>query len=82
MTTESIHELKPCPFCGGAAELDTMRVYRNVRNGALVDAVAVYCIRCGAEMSVCRDDVPGSVDDLAHGLVEAWNSRVPQEDAQ
>lgn len=77
MTTNP--ELKPCPFCGGAAELDTMRVYRNVSNGALVDAVTVCCIRCGAEMSVCRDDVPGSVDDLAHGLVEAWNSRVPQE---
>lgn len=33
-------ELKPCPFCGGKAELHRSKVY-------LDDAVQIHCMECG-----------------------------------
>ena len=37
-------ELKPCPFCGGAAKTDTLSTYRT--------EVEVYCNGCSACVSM------------------------------
>lgn len=68
--------LKPCPFCGGPAELDTMRGYIAIATGRMGNEVAIYCIECSADMSLCHEDVPDmSIDDMVFALTEAWNKR-------
>lgn len=78
----SLTELKPCPFCGGAPELDTMRAYRALGSAKLSGAVAIYCCDCAADIALCWDDYPTHhVDDLIGMVTEAWNRRQPQEGA-
>lgn len=66
--------LQCCPFCGGEAELDTRRSYRQIVTGNLGSGVAVYCVSCDADMMRCREDVP---DVAAEDLIAAWNRRAP-----
>jgi hypothetical protein len=73
---ENPEKLKPCPFCGGEAELDTRRAYRNLSTGQIGDAVAIYCLWCSADMSACRADHSGLDDeDIVHMVTEMWNRR-------
>lgn len=69
------NELKPCPFCGGAAELDTRQGYTYFSRGQYRHgtAVAVYCTECSVQISVCREDVP---DIAPEAVIEMWNRRV------
>ena len=72
-------ELLPCPFCGGAAETDSMQSYRNIATGNLEHAVAIYCLDCSAQFSICKRDVPGvEVSDL----IELWNKRALAQDGR
>lgn len=68
------HELEPCPFCGGGAELDPRQGYTYMRHGVARcgEAVAVYCRDCSAQVSICREDVP---DVEPEHVVEWWNRR-------
>ena len=72
-------DLKPCPFCGGAPELDTRRNYMSLE-GRPGTGVAIYCVNydphCIADMMLCREDIPEcSTDDLVALLGEQWNRR-------
>ena len=71
------YKLKPCPFCGGQAELDTLQSFRAFVSGKIETAVAVYCTACSAEISVCVSDVP---DIQPEQLVDMWNTQSPVED--
>lgn len=72
--------LLPCPFCGGDAESDTMQAFRTVSGGYLSYAVAIYCTKCPAQISMCRGDHPlHTSEDLLTILTEAWNVRVAVE---
>jgi hypothetical protein len=74
-------ELKPCPFCGGLAELDTSQAYRALSSGALGSRAAVYCTRCGAEVGFCYEDAPGTPrEDIVNQVVDDWNRRAPSPD--
>lgn len=74
-------ELKPCPFCGGEAELDTSQAYRALSGGTLGSRAAVYCARCGADMGFCYEDAPGTPrEDIVNQVVDDWNRRVPSPD--
>lgn len=74
-------ELKPCPFCGGLAELDTSQAYRALSSGALGSRAAVYCARCGADMGFCYEDAPGTPrEDIVNQVVDDWNRRAPSPD--
>jgi hypothetical protein len=64
--------IKPCPFCGYPAEIDTQQPYRNFQSGVLGSAVAVYCTGCIANMSICREDVPDVDADM---VIKLWNAR-------
>lgn len=69
-------KLAPCPFCGGEAEMDTQRSYRALTSGKLGRAVAIYCLACDADMTLCWEDVPAmATDDMAALLTENWNRR-------
>lgn len=68
----TIEVMKPCPFCGGPAEIDTMQGYLNFSNGRMENAIAIYCTECGADISVCRGDVP---DIQPEQVAEMWNKR-------
>ncbi len=73
---EAVDGLKPCPFCGGRAELDSRRGYRSLTTGNIESAVAIYCLQCSADMSICHRDRPGiDPSELADELREAWNKR-------
>ena len=69
-------ELKPCPFCGGAAEMDTARAFRELRSGNVSTAVAIYCVDCSADICLCRADMPDlTTADLVYQVLEQWNRR-------
>ncbi len=62
-----MHELKPCPFCGAAVEMQTIGPEPENR---LFDAA--YWVQCS-----CLDKLPC---DTAEEAAETWNTR-PIEDA-
>jgi len=66
------YKLKPCPFCGGQAELDSQQSFREFVSGKISRSVAVYCTKCSAEISVCIPDVP---DVQPEQLADMWNQR-------
>lgn len=71
-------ELKPCPFCGGAAELDREQAYRVMKSGHISERAAVYCTRCTADMGFCYADGPGTPrEDIVNEMVDSWNRRTP-----
>lgn len=77
-TTKQAENLLPCPFCGGEAEMDTMRGYLTVPDGRLDNAVAIYCAACGVDQSICRADHHDlDTDQLISIVTEAWNKRTP-----
>ena len=56
-------KLKPCPFCGGEAEL----VIYGEFSGLSPD---LFCTKCPARMR-CREDDTESIEKL----IKAWNRR-------
>lgn len=69
-------ELKPCPFCGGVAEADSMQPYRAFDDGSIEDQAAVYCTQCNAGISFCYADAPGvDRDKIIAYVVDNWNQR-------
>ena len=58
-------ELKPCPFCGGKAEI------RKYHHYGLGDEYWVVCTSCGVH-------TPGGIDNKEHIEVKIWNRRVKQ----
>jgi Lar family restriction alleviation protein len=70
-----VDDLKPCPFCGGDAEIDTQRGYRALANGDIHSAVAIYCMTCSADMAVDPREVCAEIEAVKADLVALWNSR-------
>lgn len=69
-------ELKCCPFCGGEAESDSQRGYRNISTGNPENAAAIYCTKCNADMTWCYRDTPEiERDQVMTLLIEQWNTR-------
>ena len=69
-------ELKPCPFCGGEAELDfAHRTFRYVANDGTRKYTEYYytvrCAECDCRIGMC--EVPAMA-------IEAWNRRVNDDD--
>ena len=60
-------KLKPCPFCGGKAEL---RIHRG-DYGYTPDIYIAECKWCGAKIS----EVSGNYVDLKERVIGKWNTR-------
>ena len=69
-------DLKPCPFCGSPAEIDTLRSFRALSSGRVETSCAIYCTACDADMTICYSDVRDMPrEDVAGLLFERWNKR-------
>ena len=66
-------ELKPCPFCGGEAELYESEAY-NLKNGGKVDQTLWFV--------TCQDCTALLCGDLKKKAVEMWNRRAGEADEQ
>ena len=60
-------ELKPCPFCGGAARLREYRTFNERIHGLATR----YYVQC----EVCRIEVPTLGYESDDEVVKAWNRR-------
>lgn len=69
--TNKIYSLKPCPFCGGEAEIDNKTI---MEMGYHWESYYVICSKCEAK-SVCIDERIEEMDKI----IEAWNRRVNDE---
>jgi len=68
--------LLPCPFCGREVESDKAQGYCRTRDGKMSIAVAIYCVPCNVQMTMCRDDYPDLVpDSMLKILRHLWNCR-------
>lgn len=70
-------ELKPCPFCGGKAEI-------KLSSSAIAYMGSVYschigCKECGLGLSENFVDM-GLAGEIEEVLVEAWNRRVNDDE--
>ena len=69
-------ELKPCPFCGGAAEF--WRENESIGHGSIAPLCYVKCSKCEARTK--------SYDKIRHGdnaeylSTKAWNKRIKEID--
>lgn len=60
-----MHELKPCPFCGGAVRID--KAYSYFRD------IVIYCDNC--DMVFMLDDCHANAEQVA----DAWNRMADNE---
>lgn len=67
--------LLPCPFCGEPAESDHSRGFIDYKRNP-ANAVAIYCTKCLADMTICYGDHPeSSPEELMAICAEHWNKR-------
>lgn len=65
-------ELKPCPFCGGEAELITEHFFSTGRYGSQVRCAKCHSWGAGPKMD-------RKVETQRAKAAEAWNARQPPE---
>lgn len=74
-------ELKPCPFCGGEAEIKKGKIN-------LDDYVQVHCTKCGASIPktlidhltyICGKQVRFSEENAIARVTNIWNRRADDE---
>lgn len=76
-------ELKPCPFCGGKAEIREFANGHN-GNGEFVAKYEVGCKKCNIKFLfesrfVLKNGQPEFIQNGYDKCVEAWNRRANEE---
>ena len=67
--SDTIHELKPCPFCGGAGEVHPSAL------GAFTRMAFVKCVECGCQSLASHYDNPAFMPQHIVKAAENWNNR-------
>ena len=76
------NKLEPCPFCGGAPELDSQQAYRALVDGKVGTRFVIYCTGCNADMGFCREDVESCNHEGAEQeIITTWNTRPAPSEA-
>lgn len=79
-------KLKPCPFCGGDAEIRMESTGKNVQ-GELNAQYRIWCKRCGCSGSIHRFNVSVHFAYGGHVIIDnfekqnaidAWNTRAAE----
>ena len=73
------NELKPCPFCGGEANIKTLS--NSYSGGEFRTTFKVYCEKCdisfkGDSVFKIRNGYPEIIEDGYLAIKEKWNRRV------
>lgn len=72
-------ELKPCPFCGGEAEHDSLQGFLALGTRTIEDRNTVYCLSCSGEVGQCYSDHENiNPEELSALVIEEWNTRHEQ----
>lgn len=61
-----MEDLKPCPFCGRAVELDEIQIHDNTK---IVDYFEIYCSNIDCSVTVKIEGY------FKEPIIEAWNTR-------
>ena len=79
-------ELKPCPFCGGEAELRAGKLYiypvvkvRCMKCGASTDFVFIDHPACSPKDMKAKEETRYTEDEAKAVAIEAWNRRADNE---
>lgn len=68
-------KLKPCPFCGGEAELYSMKRDKRKVLGIYYMIATIKCKRCPAKIEVAGQDNDRAFKNAA----ELWNRRAGEQ---
>ena len=69
-------KLKPCPFCGSAAEMDARSGYEARQEYYGKACLAIECLDCGAQVTAYNPtDGPLPYETMAAAAAEKWNRR-------
>lgn len=71
-----MEKLKPCPFCGGDA---TIQTYREHDGHETWQMWLVYCTTCYAEIKFHKEYFMGSEPTTEDEAIAAWNRRTNDE---
>jgi hypothetical protein len=73
-----LNGLKPCPFCGGIAELKEQRFGTAYGNPLHTDCSATIVCRCGLSFEKEWTIVEASdgIVKLNEDIIDAWNRRI------
>ena len=78
----SEQELKPCPFCGGAAMLQITK--NKSDQTAQTEQYYIQCVECKAssmkvtiteEQSIYADETDTTIQTTVDNIIKAWNTR-------
>lgn len=69
-------KLKPCPFCGGEAELYSMKRDKRKVLGIYYKVATIKCKRCPAKIEVAGQDNDRAFKNAA----KLWNRRAGEQD--
>lgn len=74
-------ELKPCPFCGGEAEINKKPLWRgNHGYKGCYEFVAV-CKKCGCKVDhIKNDSIYRSEEEAQENVINAWNKRASDDE--
>lgn len=71
--------LKPCPFCGGDAELDCNGSFKHYSTGKTLRSIDISCTKCPVSIRICPDDFPGVTPEI---VIDYWNVRTIERENQ
>lgn len=67
--SDTIHELKPCPFCGGSGEIHLSCI------GGFIYEAYVSCVECGCKRPSSHYEHKAFMPEHIAKAVENWNTR-------
>ncbi len=72
-----MEKLKPCPFCGGEAEINKKPLWRGNRGYKGCYEFVAVCKKCGCKVDhIKNDSIYRSEEEAQENVIKVWNKRV------